>query len=102
MFRNTAANAFAKNQTRLAYEDERDLYCIYSRSTVHTHSFLFIGYALNTIVFGLYPGLLCFNKSFMSNVYPELEIFILSNDKYRRPCARAMLNIAKAPTFLFP
>ena len=22
------ANAFAKNQTRLAYEDKRDLYCI--------------------------------------------------------------------------
>ena len=28
MFRNTGANAFAKNQTRLAYEDKRDLYCI--------------------------------------------------------------------------
>ena len=27
VFRNTGANAFAKNQTRLAYEDERDLYC---------------------------------------------------------------------------
>ena len=29
MFRNTGANAFAKNQTRLAYEDKRDLYCMY-------------------------------------------------------------------------
>ena len=28
MFRNTGANAFAKNQTRLAYADKRDLYCI--------------------------------------------------------------------------
>ena len=28
MFRSTGANAFAKNQTRLAYEDKRDLYCI--------------------------------------------------------------------------
>ena len=27
--RNTGANAFAKNQMRLAYEDKRDLYCIY-------------------------------------------------------------------------
>ena len=27
MFRNTGANAFAKNQMRLAYEDKRDLYC---------------------------------------------------------------------------
>ena len=27
VFRNTGANAFAKNQTRLAYEDKRDLYC---------------------------------------------------------------------------
>ena len=27
VFRNTDANAFAKNQTRLAYEDKRDLYC---------------------------------------------------------------------------
>ena len=27
MFRNTGANAVAKNQTRLAYEDKRDLYC---------------------------------------------------------------------------
>ena len=26
VFRNTGANAFAKNQTRLAYEDKRDLY----------------------------------------------------------------------------
>ena len=32
VFRNTGANAFAKNQTRLAYEDKRDLYCIYSNS----------------------------------------------------------------------
>ena len=28
MFRNTGANAFAKNQMRLAYEDKRDLYCM--------------------------------------------------------------------------
>ena len=27
VFRSTGANAFAKNQTRLAYEDKRDLYC---------------------------------------------------------------------------
>ena len=27
VFRNTGANAFAKNQTHLAYEDKRDLYC---------------------------------------------------------------------------
>ena len=30
MFRNTGANAFAKNQMRLAYEDKRDLYCMLS------------------------------------------------------------------------
>ena len=29
MFHNTGANAFAKNQMRLACEDKRDLYCIY-------------------------------------------------------------------------
>ena len=29
VFCNTDANAFAKNQTRLAYEDKRDLYCTY-------------------------------------------------------------------------
>ena len=28
VFRNTGGNAFAKNQTRLAYEDKRDLYCM--------------------------------------------------------------------------
>ena len=28
VFRNTGANAFARNQTRFAYEDKRDLYCI--------------------------------------------------------------------------
>ena len=28
VFRNTGANAFAKIQMRLAYEDKRDLYCI--------------------------------------------------------------------------
>ena len=27
VFRNTGANAFAKNQMCLAYEDKRDLYC---------------------------------------------------------------------------
>ena len=27
VFRNTGANAFTKNQMRLAYEDKRDLYC---------------------------------------------------------------------------
>ena len=32
VFRNTGADAFAKNQTRLAYEDKRDLYCS-NRST---------------------------------------------------------------------
>ena len=30
VFRNTGANAFAKNQMRLAYEDKRDLYCTQS------------------------------------------------------------------------
>ena len=30
MFRNTGANAFAKNRMRLAYEDKRDLYCKYT------------------------------------------------------------------------
>ena len=34
VFRNTGAKAFAKNQTRLAYEDKRDLYCI-SNKPVH-------------------------------------------------------------------
>ena len=29
VFHNTGANAFAKNQMRLAYEDKRDLYCIW-------------------------------------------------------------------------
>ena len=33
MFRNTGANAFAIGQTRLAYEDKRDLYCIISLNT---------------------------------------------------------------------
>ena len=36
VFRNTGANAFAKNQMRLAYEDKRDLYCR-SNSWVLTH-----------------------------------------------------------------
>ena len=27
VFRNTGANVIAKHQTRLAYEDKRDLYC---------------------------------------------------------------------------
>ena len=29
VFHNTGANAFAKNQMRLAYEDKRDLHCTY-------------------------------------------------------------------------
>ena len=37
MFHNTGANAFAKNQMRLAYEDKRDLYCtIHRRGSVDT------------------------------------------------------------------
>ena len=34
--RNTGANAVAKNQTRLAYEDKCDLYCMYI-TTEHTN-----------------------------------------------------------------
>ena len=33
VFRNTGANAFAKNQMRLAYEDKRDLYCTWAFNT---------------------------------------------------------------------
>ena len=33
VFRNTGSNAFAKNQMRLAYEDKRDLYCMYAINT---------------------------------------------------------------------
>ena len=36
VFRNTGANAFAKNQMRLAYEDKRDLYCIHSLRTIES------------------------------------------------------------------
>ena len=35
VFRNTGANVVAKNQTRLAYEDKRDLYCM--PLTISTH-----------------------------------------------------------------
>ena len=38
VFRNTGANAFAKNQTCLAYEDERDLYCISSLCMIWRNS----------------------------------------------------------------
>ena len=37
MFRNTGANAFAKNQMRLAYEDKRDLYCSINFILVYKH-----------------------------------------------------------------
>ena len=35
VFRNTGVNAFAKNQTRLAYEDKRDLYCMHKFVMIH-------------------------------------------------------------------
>ena len=38
VFRNTGANAFAKNQTRLAYEDKRDLYCKDHNNTIQVYS----------------------------------------------------------------
>ena len=38
MFRNTGANAFAKNQTCLAYEDKRDLYCMWMPKEQHSPS----------------------------------------------------------------
>ena len=35
VFRNTGANAFVKNQMRLAYEDKRDLYCTWNNVINH-------------------------------------------------------------------
>ena len=40
MFRSTGANAFAKNQMRLAYEDKRDLY-MYKLIDPHIMIYLF-------------------------------------------------------------
>ena len=37
VFLNTGANAFAKNQMRLAYEDKRDLYCRWTLTTKHIY-----------------------------------------------------------------
>ena len=45
VFRNTGANAFAKNQMRLAYEDKRDLYC--NTCYLQTRSFWFPLSSLN-------------------------------------------------------
>ena len=36
VFRYTGANAFAKNQMRLAYEDKRDLYCTCTCTRIHS------------------------------------------------------------------
>ena len=41
VFRNTGANAFAKNQMRLAYEDKRDLYCMYNKEKQWILSFTY-------------------------------------------------------------
>ena len=46
VFRNTGANAFAKNQMRLAYEDKRDLYCTnpnLSRHCDQKHTYMLLG-----------------------------------------------------------
>ena len=51
MFRNTGANAVAKYQTRLAYEDKRDLYCIFTfRDTCisNQHHFVYICLEVNS------------------------------------------------------
>ena len=48
MFRNTGANAFAKNQMRLAYEDKRDLYCIRYLAFMCPSSCLETNYVLST------------------------------------------------------
>ena len=46
VFRNTGANAFAKNQMRLAYEDKRDLYC---NVIGLFHSFIFIQFSWSSL-----------------------------------------------------
>ena len=43
VFRNTGANAFAKNQMRLAYEDKRDLYCMLKIAPKALHFLQFLG-----------------------------------------------------------
>ena len=39
VFHNTGANAFAKNQMRLAYEDKRDLYCMYHHQSYRLNTY---------------------------------------------------------------
>ena len=46
VFRNTGANAFAKNQMRLAYEDKRDLYCTCMYYVYHSYLVLLL---INTL-----------------------------------------------------
>ena len=47
VFHNTGANAFAKNQMRLAYEDKRDLYCMLDSNAIETNWKLYLNSFLN-------------------------------------------------------
>ena len=50
VFRNTGANAFAKIQMRLAYEDKRDLYCNMTTGNI-TANFSDFTQGDNTIIY---------------------------------------------------
>ena len=45
VFHNTGANAVAKNQTRLVYEDKRDLYCSFDKYTKRNSVSETVGYS---------------------------------------------------------
>ena len=82
VFRNTGANAVAKNQTRLAYEDKRDLYCIeqYSVSDINLDIIVCNCFCLVLIVFKPY----CDNMLYKSlNVCVQL---ILKEYNFRYKC----------------
>ena len=51
VFHNTGANAFAKNQMRLAYEDKRDLYCMYHWFCGYSENLCFTGKLLHVHVY---------------------------------------------------
>ena len=64
VFCNTGANAFAKNQTRLVYEDKRDLYC---KTNTSFNSYCWLHRRNIHILFTIWPTSAIFGST--DNVY---------------------------------
>ena len=94
VFRNTGANAVAKNQTRLAYEDKRDLYCMcIFVPTAHPIRACNISNMTKTNHIGKLDGRACWHLcELQKQLYLNLWFLLWSQDD-RYVCDNTMRNL---------